>query len=150
MLFKNPISPIIALFIAALTFIRDKFYPWNYILLGAALLWLILVGIYLIRRRKNTNNWIKAYYSSHKKLPIIPEYLLPVFPKYEKGNPINKDIEIINMSGQFWYNLLPSQRRELQQLVEWLGMNWEDYLEQMKRMLPKDLKLGNTHKPFKQ
>jgi hypothetical protein len=150
LLVKYAISPIVALVLGGFALTNYEFQPWNYILWVSAFFWLFLVVVTSIKRKTNTDNWITYYYSRHKKSPAIPEYLLPVVQKYEKGNPITKDIEIINMSGQFWTNLLPSQKTELKQLVEWLGMNWEDYLEQMKKMIPRDLKLGKTHKPFEQ
>lgn|SRR4030042_4429059 len=145
---------VIALFIGGVMSYINNAPNWSYILWGLAFILLVISLIYYFRDRinasKNIDNWIITYEKSVKKLPPIPEYLLPVVQRYIKGNPITKDIEIIPMNGQFWSKLLPSQKKELRQLVEWKGMNWDDYYDLYEKMLPKDLKLGSTHKPFKQ
>jgi hypothetical protein len=148
------LAVLAAFFIGGVMTLINDHVGWSYVLWGlACFLLLFFLIYYLIVRnntKRNTQNWIISYESRNKKLPAIPEYLLSVVQKYEIGSPLTKEIEIINMSGQFWNNLLPSQREELKQLVEWLDMNWDDYLEQMKRMLPKNLNLGKTNKPFQQ
>jgi hypothetical protein len=128
-------------------FIKEKapkiidYFPdweWQYWIIIALLLLLVITieGIYRREIGKAEGNWIVQYQKRHGKLPSIPEYMLPVVINYEKGNPISRDIKLITMSGQYWNNLLPSQREQLKSLVEWLGMNWDDYYEQMRRSLP--------------
>jgi hypothetical protein len=132
----------VALFIGGAMAYINNAHAWAYVLWGLDIAFILILSIYyFITRRKsnkNTDNWIIAYKSRNGKLPPIPVYLEDVIQKNTKGSPISKDIELIPMSGQFWNNLLPSQRDELKQLVEWLGMSWDDYYEQMKRMLPKE------------
>jgi hypothetical protein len=113
-------------------------WGWQYWIIIALTLLLIITieGLYRKDISKAKGNWIAQYKLLHGELPSIPEYILPVVIKYEKGKPISKEIELITMSGQYWNNLLPSQREQLKSLVEWLGMNWDDYLEQMRRSLP--------------
>ena len=148
------IGPIITLFLGGITALLLGHPVWSYIIWVLAAIWLIASLIYSWRKRKESAKkpatWISTHQAQTGKLPSIPDYLLPVVQRYTKGNPITKEIELIPMSGQFWNNLLPSQRDELKQIVEWLGMNWDDYYELMRRMLPKDLKLGSKHKPFEQ
>ena len=94
-------------------------WDWKYWVIFALFLLLIITieGIY---RKENTiarGNWITYYELRNGKFPPIPDYLLSVVQRYGKGSPITKDIELCPMSGQFWNNLLPSQREELKQLV---------------------------------
>jgi hypothetical protein len=85
------------------------------------------------------NNWIEKHKSEHHKLPPIPDYLVALFPNYSKDTPISKDIKIIPPSKQFWVSLYPSQQEELLDLIEWLGQDRRDYLEQIERMSPPKL-----------
>ena len=150
--YLSSIGSITALFVGGVMACINEHPVWSYILWGLAGILLIISLLSFTAGRRNTpqkkRNWIIAYQKRNRQLPVIPDYLLPVVIKYTKGKPISKEIELINMSGQFWNNLLPSQKEELRQMVEWLGMNWDDYLEQMRRMLPRDLKLGRKNNPF--
>jgi len=114
---------------------------WNWqfwVIIGLALLlFLALEGIYRIYKEKASHSWILNYELEHGKLPTIPDYLLAIVPTYKKGEPISQGLEVINMSGQFWNNLSPSQKQELKQMLEWLGIDPDDYIWQMQRMLPK-------------
>lgn len=81
-------------------------------------------------------NWIDAYKLKTGKLPTMPDYLLPVIQKYSPGEPISKEIQLIRPSVRFWARLLPGQRKQLLQLVAWLGQDPEDYEEMIHRMAP--------------
>ena len=98
-------------------------------------------------------NWIDAHKAKTGKLPPLPEYLLPVVEgeSYLPGEPISKNIKVKIASGQFWNRLLPSQRDELLQLVEWLGQDRRDYVAKMENMFPKKSPKGpGRWTPFKQ
>lgn len=133
---------------------ENKIWLPSIILWIIAGIWFLIIIIYIIRNRKDnqkdTNNWIAVYKKRNKELPPIPTYLLPVVIGSKQDDLISREIKLRPMSGQFWNNLLPSQKDELRQVVEWLGENWDDYYEQMRRMLPKDLNLGSRNKPFEQ
>ena len=80
--------------------------------------------------------WIEKYEIQHGKLPPLPDYLVKLFGKYT--TTVSKEMIPITPSGQKWNSLPPSQQKEWQEVVEWLGEDPEDYLEQMRRMLPKN------------
>jgi hypothetical protein len=140
------IGPIIALFIGGVLSLISGYPVWTYILWGVAVIWLIGMLInnlfYKNQTQRTTRNWIMLHERQNKELPLIPDYLLPVVIGERKGQRISKDIQLRPMSSQFWNRLLPSQRDELKQLVEWLDMNWDDYYELMRRATPRNLKLG--------
>lgn len=121
--------------------LRDVLPNWDWqtwLIIGLALLLIItLEGVYRLQVIKASDNWITDYEIKNCKLPPIPDYLHPIVPTYKKGEPITRDIQVINMSGQFWSNLSPSQKQELRQMLEWLGTDPDDYIWQMQRMLPK-------------
>ena len=98
-----------------------------------------LEGAYrLIQQATFRDNWIDAYKNrSGGKFPSIPEFLNGVVVGYFPGMPVSKDVQLLTPSVQFWARLLPSQRDQLLELVKWLGQDPRDYLEQMKKMLPK-------------
>ena len=104
---------------------------WLGILLGIA-----LEGAYRLIRKQN-DNWIDNYWYEYGRYPSIPQFLLPIIGNYKAGNPISKDITVIPASGQFLYNLYPSQKEKLHQLLEWLGKDPRDYEEHTKRMMPR-------------
>ncbi|OGO29860.1 MAG: hypothetical protein A2Z29_05505 [Chloroflexi bacterium RBG_16_56_11] len=107
-------------------------------------------GTYKKERTKLSSNWISAYQIENSKLPPIQDYFVDLTINYTKGEPISREIKLRPMSAQFWARLFPSQRDELKQLVEWLGMNWDDYYEQMQRMLPKPNPKQAKNRPFEQ
>lgn len=115
---------------------------------------LLFLLIFYVKNRKDSGkesaNWITDYQKSNKALPPIPDAFLQVVINPEKGNLVSKEMKLRPMSGQFWNKLSPSQQRKLQQLVEWLGENWDDYYAIMQRSLPKPLKLRAKNKPFNQ
>ena len=53
-------------------------------------------------------------------------------------DPLMPDFEFIIPSGQFWYNLTLEEQAELRQIVAEEGQNLDNYLYEMRRMLPKD------------
>jgi len=81
-------------------------------------------------------NWIDAHKRQHGKFPPVPDYLLPVVQNYSAGKPVSKEIQLITPSMQFWANLMPSEREKLLGLVEWLGIDPQDYEEKIKRHAP--------------
>ena len=82
-------------------------------------------------------NWIDAYKKRYGKMLPVPDFLQPVLLNCSAGQPVSKDIKLRPMSGQFWNGLLPSQKDKLSELVGWLGQDPRDYVETMRRMLPK-------------
>ncbi len=59
-----------------------------------------------------------------------------VIPK--TGKPDEPDFKFIIPSGQFWNDLSLKEQGELRQIVALEGQDLDDYLYQMRRMLPKD------------
>jgi len=110
---------------------------WVWVLIWLGILWVAtLEGAYRqIQRVKPQDNWIDAHKVKTGKLPPLPDYLVPLFGNYSSG-PVSKGMKPITPSGQCWNRLLPSQRKQWRQLVEWLGEDPEDYLAHMRMMLP--------------
>ncbi len=87
-------------------------------------------------------NWIEDYEKQHGELPFIPEFMVVV--KNCTGTRISEGIEISVPSAQWWNNLLPSQKEQVLQTVDWLCKhkkdwrckNREDYLAMIKRCMP--------------
>ena len=95
-------------------------------------------------------NWIEQYEHQHGKLPTLPTYLVHVVNNYTPGEPVSKDIEPITPSGQWWNRRIPSEQKQWQQLVEWLGKDPEDLLALMRMTLPRNPSLRAKWKPFEQ
>ena len=90
-----------------------------------------------IERLRKGANWIVDYQHRYEgRLPLLPEYLLPIAIGYTQGQPISKSIQVRPASAQLWNKLSRSQQKELLQLVEWLGQDQQDYLNGMKRLWP--------------
>jgi hypothetical protein len=130
-----------------------------------AWVWIVIIVIGLIiaqflafhelrkKQAKPPKNWIDAHKAIYGKFPPIPDYLLPVVlpSSYSQGGPVTKDVKLTTASGQFWNNLLPSQKDELMQLVEWLGEDPRDYEAAVLKMLPRKSPKGpGRWTPFKQ
>jgi len=118
---------------------------WNppvwlgWVLLATGLFIAIFLAYHELRMQKlafEPANWIEKYKREHHKLPPIPDYFHDIVPSYVKGEPITLNIEVIPMSGQFWNRLLPSQKQELREMLEFLKINPDDYIAKMQRMLP--------------
>ncbi|MFA5399418.1 MAG: helix-turn-helix domain-containing protein [Dehalococcoidia bacterium] len=89
-------------------------------------------------------NWITDYETANNgKLPPLPDALYPLAPNYSHEQPISKDIQLIIPGMQFWARLLPSEKEQLLQLIEWLGQDRRDYEENMRRRAPP----GSGQKP---
>jgi hypothetical protein len=83
------------------------------------------------------SNWIADYIKKHKKLPLVPAFMNELVENYINGMVVSKELKLINPSAQLWYTkLLPSQREQILELVEWLGQDRLDYLEIAKRHWP--------------
>lgn len=89
-------------------------------------------------------NWIEAYRLKHGgKLPLIPKWMLPVV-KDETAKRASKDMEVSIPSAQWWKGLLPGQREQVLQLIDWLcsrRKEWwcksrEDYQERIRQLTP--------------
>lgn len=108
---------------------------WLIIVLAILLIGL-LESVYKSYKIKSKDDWILDYKITYGKLSVLPSYLLPTVPQYSVGTPISKDFKIIPMSGQFWHDLLPSQRKKLLTFVEWLGENPDEYVQQLRKIFP--------------
>ena len=72
-----------------------------------------------------------------KSMKEIPEkFYHMVQPKVSL--PTEADFRFIVPSGQFWNDLTPKEQDELRRIVTTAGKDLDDYLYQMRRMLPKD------------
>ena len=81
-------------------------------------------------------NWIEKHKAEKGELPEVPKQLLLGFANY-KGK-VTPDMRVMIPSGQFWSNLSATQKKQWRETVEWLGEDPEDYLQEMRKMLPKD------------
>ena len=78
-------------------------------------------------------NWIESYQKENNRLPELPQYL----KKVVRGSSLSKGMGMRTPSGQYWNSLTVEERTKFRELAEWLGINPEDLLNDMKRMLPK-------------
>jgi len=98
----------------------------------------LLEGIYEKEKESVQENWILAHKLRTGKLPPVPDCLLPIidFSTYEKGDPITTNIKVIPMSAQFFNKLSPSEKQNLNQFLEYIGVNPADYEWKMRQSLP--------------
>lgn len=89
-------------------------------------------------QRSEKLDWIAAYREKVAKNPVLPDVFLPVVNKYEKGEPISQDIEVIPISGQQWHNLTQSEKNQLLELIEFTGQSAEEYTRSWQIMLPRN------------
>ena len=91
------------------------------------------------------SNWIKGYQQKHKgRLPLIPKFMLAVV-RDKTAQRVSKNMELSIPSAQWWNDLLPSQKEQVLQTVDWLcrhNKDWwcksrEDYLEMIRRHTPR-------------
>jgi hypothetical protein len=81
-------------------------------------------------------SWISTYEREHGKLPPIPGFMSGVVSNYSPGMLVSKNIQLITPSAQFWKEPLPSEKKQLLELVEWLGQDPRDYEAMIKKMSP--------------
>src|SRR4030043_140158 len=81
-------------------------------------------------------NWIEAYKKTHRKLPPIQSFMSGEVSNYSSGMVVSKNIQLITPSAQFWKERLPSEKKQLLELVEWLGQDSRDYEAMIKKMSP--------------
>lgn len=96
-------------------------------------------------------NWIEDYEAEHRELPLIPECMLPVVMD-KTAKRVSKNMELSIPSLQWWGGLLPSQKEQVLQTVDWLSKHktdwWcksrEDYqamIERQRLGRPSDIRL---------
>jgi hypothetical protein len=106
----------------------------------------ILLAYHELRMQKvaleQPPNWIDAHKAKTGKLPPLPDRLASLFRNYSSGQPVSKGMEPITPSGQTWDGLRSREQKQWQQVIEWLGEDPEDYLEDMRKMLPKKAPKG--------
>jgi len=83
-----------------------------------------------------SSNWVVSYFETTGELPVIPNSLLPMFHYVEVGDKLPLNAVISIPSAQFWNGLLPSERQNMLDIVEWYGMPAEDYLWWIAAMTP--------------
>ncbi len=71
-----------------------------------------------------------------KQMKELPEKFCNMVQPIEKPEVGKPDFKFIIPSGQFWNDLTPKEQDELRQLVAGEGQDLENYLYQMRRMLP--------------
>jgi len=82
-------------------------------------------------------NWIEVYKKKHKRLPPIPKFIGLMTDGYSPGARVSKIMKLTILSAQYWnHTLLPSQREQTLQLVDWLGLDRDDFEEEIKRRTP--------------
>jgi hypothetical protein len=80
-------------------------------------------------------NWIEAYKVKCGELPLIPDWLSKLVKGYSPGQRVSKEMKL-NYSPPYWDSLLPRQRKQVLELVKWLGQDPDDYLEMTNRHRP--------------
>jgi hypothetical protein len=97
------------------------------------------------KQAKPPENWIDAHKAETGKLPPLPDCLARLFRNYAAGQPVSKAMKPIIPSGQTWNRLRSREQRQWRQVIEWLGEDPEDYLEDMRKMFPKKSPEGSAH-----
>ncbi len=72
-----------------------------------------------------------------KMIKDIPEKFLNMVRPVEKPEIGKPDFEFIVPSGQFWGDLTVKEQEELRQIVAAEGQNLDNYLYEMRKMLPR-------------
>jgi hypothetical protein len=123
--------------IAVVALQQNLYYLWIAVAILFSISVFFFVRAYFIVKSETKLSWIEKYQKgNHGRLPPLPDFLIPIVNKYTKGEPISKNLEIITMSGQFWNRLLPTQKDELKEFIEWSGQDFRDYIARMESMLP--------------
>jgi len=99
-----------------------------------------------IKEKENGSaNWIEVHKSKHKgHLPLIPELVSKIVVNYSPGARVSKNIDLSIPSAQWWDGLLPTDKEQVLQTVDWLckhKKDWwcksrEDYIDMIKRSIP--------------
>jgi len=90
-----------------------------------------------LKQHEGTPNWIDDHVVKYNELPLIPDCLSKLVVEYLPGARVSKGTKLTIPSAQYWnHELLPSQREQTLQLVDWLGLNRDDYVEMIKRHTP--------------
>lgn len=88
-----------------------------------------------IEQSKKPTNWIDDHRLKQGELPLIPDWLAPIVIGYSQGIRVSKEMKLSH-SPPYWDNLKPSQRKQLLQLVEWLGQDKDDYIDMINKYRP--------------
>jgi phosphodiesterase/alkaline phosphatase D-like protein len=75
-------------------------------------------------------NWVDTYYYCYGELPLVPTWMV-VAEGYNTGGRVHQGMTVYIPSMQWWGNLMPSQKEQVLQLIDWLGESREDYLWEM-------------------
>jgi hypothetical protein len=116
-------------------------------------LWFVGTLVYWWKNRgkKQPENWIEAHKAKTGGLPSLPDNLVLLFENYSPGQPISKAMKPKTPSGQHWNKLSSKEQKQWRQVIEWLGEDPEDYLEDMRKMFPRKSPKGpGRWTPFKQ
>jgi len=160
----------VMLILSDLTGLLDRYFGKSYniaqsvlwILVGVGLFVAIILTYHKLRMQKvaleTPTNWIDAYKRQHHgKLPPVEKWLSTFVPELRVGETIVA-LPITTPSGQHWARTPPSQKRKLQEYVDWAKRenpalpSFEDIIWHMNQMLP-STPAGverKRYKPFKQ
>ena len=97
-----------------------------------------------LKQTEQPANCIDDHLAKYGELPIIPESVSKVVVNYSPGARVSKNMELSIPSAQWWNGLLPSQREQILQTVDWLYKhkkdweckNREDYQAMINRGIP--------------
>ncbi len=71
------------------------------------------------------------------ELPLLPDFIAKLVEDYLPGARVSKGMKLTIPSAQYWNHvLLPSEREQTLQLVGWLGLDRDDFVEMIKRHTP--------------
>lgn len=126
---------------AGLLTMQDLILTWNWwvwVLIGMVLLWVATLVFTNQQRRllESHDNWIVAYKARYGKLPQLPNSLLQAVDNYTAGEAISKKMTVRRISMQYWHGLTDDNRNRLLQLIDWLGLDHIEYLQEMKDGAP--------------
>ena len=112
---------------------------WVWLVIALMLLWsaTFVVASQKMCLLQKHDNWIIAYQARTGKLPPIPESLLPLVVNYMCGKPISKQIELnLRPSHQQWHGLTEQNKERFLQIMDWLGLDRYDFLQNLKDTAP--------------
>ena len=108
---------------------------WALIFLASFSVATFLVAYQQRRQLESHDNWIVVHKARHGKLPTMPDYLLPLVNNYSPGSKISKNIKV-KKNLQYWHSLLDNSQERFLQLLDWLGIDRQGYLQQLRDTAP--------------
>jgi len=111
------------------------YWIWALIFLASFSVATFVVAYQQRRQLESHDNWIVAHKARYGKLPILPDYLVPLVENYSPGRRISKNIKV-RSNLQYWHSLIDGSKERFLQLLDWLGIDRQGYLQHLRDTAP--------------